>query len=261
LKGQPGGARDHRSWIYTSLDGGRIPSAELEAARRDMDPRSFRQEYEASFEHYAGRVYYAFERAGNVRPLAAEAALPLHVGMDFHVNPMSAVVLQERADGELWLLDEIVLPTSNTDEMAAELARRHGRAGFDPGRPELAHITIYPDPAGTQRRSSAQGRTDIGILRERGFRVRALDSHPPVRDRVNLVNAKLLDAQGRRRLLVDPRCRQTIECLEKLCYREGTNLPDKDGGFDHLPDALGYYLYTRFAHVAAREARVGFLGR
>jgi hypothetical protein len=52
--------------------------------------------------------------------------------------------------------------------MAAELRARYGRGG------SVAHVTIHPDQAGAQQRTSAQGRTDIQILRDAGFRVLAM---------------------------------------------------------------------------------------
>lgn len=238
LRGQPGGRPDTRSFLFTTVDGGNVSEAEVESARALLDARSFRQEYCASFETFSGRVIYAFSRAANVVARAHDPRLPVHVGMDFNVNPMSATVWQE-ADDATFQVDEIVLPTSNTDEMAAELLRRYGRPG------EASHIRVYPDPAGAQRRTSAQGRTDIGILRERGFTVIALASHPLVRDRTNVVNGRFETASGARSAFVDPRCTHSISAYERLVYREGSNEPDKGGGFDHIVDATGYYLFAR----------------
>lgn len=261
VRGQPGGEPDHKSWHYTTIEGGNVPPEEIEAARRTKDPRTFRQEYEASFENYSGRVYYAFERKHNVRPCAYDPKLPLHVGMDFNVNPMSATVWQEQKDGDLWQVAEIVIPTSNTDEMAAELRTRYGKPGFQFGVLDVGHITVYPDPAGSQRKTSAQGRTDIGILRTAGFAVIAMDAHPLVRDRVNLVNGKFLTADGLRHAYVDPSCRESIKCYEQLTYKEGTNEPDKTLGLDHLPDATGYYVFTRFAYKPTRAAQINHMER
>ncbi len=261
VKGQPKGDPEHKSWHYTSLEGGNVPEKELVAARRDMDVRSFRQEYEASFENYSGRVYYGFSRTASVKGCAYNPTLPLHIGMDFNINPMSAAVFQEQPNGEIWQIDEIVIPTSNTDEMADEIISRYGKQGFEPNKPKLDHITIYPDPAGAQRRTSAQGKTDISILRGRGFNVTAMTSHPLVRDRINLVNAKIESADGKRVLFFDPCCKQSIKCFEQLCYKEGTNDPDKESGLDHLPDAAGYYVYTKFAYLPAQRVQVGFMGR
>jgi hypothetical protein len=39
---------------------------------------------------------------------------------------------------------------------------------------------------------------------------------------------------------VDPGCRRLIEALEKHTYREDTLIPNKDQGYDHITDALGY---------------------
>lgn len=260
VDGQPGGEPDHKSWLYTTMDGGNVPQTEIDAAMRTLDPRTFRQEYQGSFENYSGRVYYSFDRRESVKPCKYDDSLPLHIGMDFNINPMSTVICQEQ-DGEIWVVDEITIDTSNTDEMADEIAIRYGKPGFDPGSRNLDHITVYPDPAGAQRRTSAQGKTDISILRTHGLSVIAMDSHPLVRDRVNLVNAKIKSADGLRHLYVDPRCKETIKCLEQLCYKEGTNQPDKESGLDHVPDALGYYIYTQFAYLPAKRMQIPHMSR
>jgi len=264
VAGQPGGDPDTRSWLYTTLMGGNVPAEEVERARRTLDPRTFRQEYDASFETFAGQVYYGFSRVHSVKARAYDPALPLHIGMDFNVNPMSATVWQEIATPggvQPWQIDEIVLPTSNTHEMADEIIARYGRPSFDPTRPALGHISIYPDPAGAQRRTSAQGKTDISILVEKGFTVFALTSHPLVRDRINLVNGKFLSADGVRHAFVDPRCVKSIEAYEQLVYKDGTNEPDKDDGFDHLPDATGYFMFARYSHKPAFRTDLGHMGR
>lgn len=261
VMGQAGGEPDHRSWLYTSLDGGNVPAEEVEVARRTMDARTFRQEYEASFENYSGRVYYAFDRRYSVKSCPYDPKLPLQVGMDFNVNPMSATIWQERPDGEIWQVGEIVIPTSNTDEMAEELRTHYGKPGFEPGKLDVGHITIFPDPAGAQRKTSAQGKTDISILRSHGFNVIAMDAHPLVRDRINIVNGRFESADGKRHAFVDPSCKESIRCYEQSIYKEGTSEPDKSLGLDHLPDATGYFMYTRFAYKPARAAHVPHMAR
>lgn len=260
LLGQPGGDPTYRSFLYTTEDGGNVPPSEILAAQSQLDERSFRQEYRASFETYAGRVVYAFSRTDNVRPCAYNPAKPIKVGLDFNINPMSATIWQE--DGDVsFQIDEIIMPTSNTDEMADELARRYGKPSFDPSRQELRHIEIYPDPAGEQRRTSAQGRTDIGILRTRGFSVMAMRSHPLVRDRLNVTNSRFRAADGTIRAFIDPKCRHSIEAYERLIYREGTNEPDKGSGFDHIVDGAGYYFFGRFSYEPTREIPTNHMGR
>lgn len=220
-----------RSFQFRTIDGGNVKPEEIEAARRTLDQRTFRQEYEATFETFSGRIYYAFQREQNVRawleptrPLA-----DLHIGVDFNVDPISAVVAY-RLGNVLHIVDEIRIFGSNTDELVEEIKARYA----------TKNIVCYPDPAGSARKTAAGGRTDHSILRAAGFRVIAPNSHNPVRDGVNAVNARLCSSTGENNLFIDPRCKYLIECLEKHTYKEGTSIPDKDSGFDHMTDALRY---------------------
>jgi phage terminase large subunit len=101
-------------------------------------------------------------------------------------------------------------------------------------------VWVYPDPASKQRKTSAGGATDITILQNAGFVVKAPNSHTPIRDRINAVNSRLCDSAGIRHLFVAPHCKYTIEGLERHTYKEGSTQPDKDSGYDHMMDALGY---------------------
>jgi hypothetical protein len=130
----------------------------------------------------------------------------------------------------LHVIDEFKIFGSNTDELVEEIRNRY------PDR----RVVAYPDPAGAQRKSSAGGKTDHTILRNAFFTVKAPHAHNAVRDGINAVNAKLRSSSGVTTLFVDPRCKYVIECLEKQTYKEGTSIPDKDSGFDHMNDALRY---------------------
>ena len=57
---QRGKAADEHHWEsfqYTTLDGGNVPEEEIEQAKRDLDERTFRQEYLATFETAGNRIY------------------------------------------------------------------------------------------------------------------------------------------------------------------------------------------------------------
>ena len=230
------GRADWKTWQYTTLEGGHVPPEEIEAARHDMDERTFRQEYEASFESLAGRVYYAYDRrpypAGNVSDVKDIDGAPILVGMDFNINPMSAV-FAVRAGGQIHVIGEATIDNGNTDEMVRLIKSRY------PNRT----IRVYPDPTGNARKTSARvGQTDFTILRQAGFQVLA-PSHPyAVVDKINTVNTGLRTAAGDKRVLIHPTCRQLTMALDGLTYVEGTNEPDKSSGLDHITDALGYLL-------------------
>jgi hypothetical protein len=216
-----------RAYQYTTIEGGNVAPTEIESAKADLDERTFQQEYEARFVNYSGIIYYSFKREESVVRHTDNLDV-IHVGMDFNLDPMSAVLMTRKGD-TLHVFDEIVMFGSNTDEMVAELRERYGNGT----------IVIYPDPASRQRKTSAGGRTDLSILQNAGFEVRVRNSHAAVRDRINAVNSRLLSNDGIRRLYVDPKCKKVIESLERHTYKDGTSQPEKDG-FDHMNDALGY---------------------
>lgn len=225
---------DWSSFQYTTVEGGNVPASEVEQAKRDLDERTYQQEYEARFVNYSGIIYYAFSREQSVRKYQDEAET-LHIGMDFNIDPMSAVVSVHNG-GVIHCVDEIVIYGSNTDEMVDEINSRYPKR----------NVIIYPDPAAKQRKTSGGGRTDLSILQNAGFTVKIKNKHSAIRDRINAVNAMLNSAEGVRRLFVDPKCKQVINSLERQTYKEGTSQPNKDDGYDHMNDALGYLVDTLY---------------
>lgn len=221
-----------QSWQFPTITSPFIPSEEIDAARADMDEKSFRQEFEASFETMSGRVYYPFDRKIHCMPLKFDPALPLWIGQDFNIDPMSSVVFQRQRDGTLWAIDEICLVSSNTQELCDELERKYWRY--------VEQIVIYPDPAGAYR-GSARGESDLDIFRERGFKKQKYRrKHPPVADRINSVNRLLRAADGSVRFYIDPCCKKLIEAFEQTLYTTGSREVDKKAGVEHAADAAGY---------------------
>ena len=232
------GQNNWSSFQYTTLDGGNVPAHEIESAKSDLDERTFKQEYLANFVNYSGIIYYNFSREESVRRYTGDYN-EVHIGMDFNLDPMSACVAV-KDNGILHIIDEIVMYSSNTDEMSDEIKQRYPNC----------KVTVYPDPACKQRKTSAGGRTDLSILQNAGLGVLVKNKHPSVRDRLNSVNARLKNADGVRFVYVDPKCKQTIKGLERQTYKEGTNQPNKDG-YDHMNDALGYMI--EYMHPIRKE--------
>jgi hypothetical protein len=225
---------DWSSFQFTSAEGGNIPEDELERAKADMDKRQYEQEYLASWVNVSGKIYYNFDRNKHVAKQEFDKDAPIHIGIDFNIDPISGSICQI-INGKLHQFDEISIYGSNTEELAQEIMNRYDRT----------KVICYPDPAGHQRKTSANGRTDITILQQY-FKVEAKRKHDAVRDRINAVNSLMESADGTVRFSIDPNCMNSIRCLERQVYKEGTSIPDKDGGFDHQNDSLGYLV----AHIA-----------
>ena len=226
-----------QSFQYTTIEGGQVPAEEIHQARNDLDERTFRQEYEASFETFSGTIYYNYSQDSVYKEdiSVLNEAKHLYIGMDFNINPMSACI-GVRTERGLVIIDEITIHGSNTDEMVQEIKSRYPDKG----------ITIYPDPASRQRKTSAAGRTDLSILVNAGFRTLTRPRHPAVRDRINAVNSALKSADGLQKLWIAPKCKAVIRSLSRQIYKEGTSIPDNNENLSHMNDALGYmveYMY------------------
>ena len=232
------GAHTMSDWFAyqsTTLEGGMVDEAEIEAARGELDEKSFRQEYEATFETYAGMIYYNYKPEQNV--IKKDWELPrneiLHVAMDFNVSPLVAAVCRVTGN-EIHVIDEIQMEGSNTYEMADELKHRYPNN----------RMWVYPDASGQARKTSSNT-SDHNILRQAGFTIKAKGVNPPVKDRIAAMNASLLSAAGDVKLTIDPKCKNLLECISKQTYKEGTQVPDKNGSKDysHFNDALGYLVH------------------
>lgn len=236
---------DWSSWQYTTAQGGLVSEQELQQARLDMDERTYKQEYEAQFVDYAGRIYYAFDDH-NIQDMQfnVDERTPVHVGMDFNISPLCAVIAHQHTGG-IHIFDELEIFGTDTETMAKELQQRY------PGR----RIVCYPDASGAQRRTSAGGRTDHIILKNCGFQLKVGSVNPSIKDRIASVNSACKNVEGTSRLTISPKCTKTINALRKHVYTEGTRTPEKNSGLDHLNDALGYMinnLYPVRVEVSSR---------
>lgn len=178
----------------------------------------------------AGSVYADFDRKLNACDTAVLPNEALHVGMDFNVAKMAAVVFVMRAGKPHAVME--YTGVFDTPAMCALLKARH--AGHS--------ILVYPDASGNSRKSNNASSSDLAILRSAGFTVLVNSTNPAVKDRVLSVNAVLRS----RDLRVNPdTCPHLVEALEKQAYTPNGE-PDKTAGLDHIMDAAGYFIAYRF---------------
>lgn len=188
----------------------------------------------------SGAVYPSYDRVLNASSEVLKAGEALHIGMDFNVGNMSAVVFVQRA-GDPHAVDELT-KLLDTPAMILALKRRF------PTNP----IFVYPDASGSNRKSNNASASDIALLQQANFHVFANAANPFVKDRVLAVN-RMIAVGDRRRLRVNvDLCPAYAEALEKQAYDEKTGEPDKKSGFDHLADAGGYFIAYRFPVINSR---------
>ena len=224
-------------WCFTTIEGGNVPKEEVEAARAQLDERTFRQEFEASFENLSGLVAISFGDDNITQESKDISVAPLLLGVDFNVDPMSGICAVKK-DDILYVFDEIIMTGGATTwDFAEEVQRRYG---VD------RRIIACPDPTGAARKTSGVGSTDHTILRRSGFNVSSPKAPWKIRDKITAVNTALLDANGDRRTYIHPRCKELIKSLRTLTYAPNTGLPNKNLGVDHAFDAFGYLCLQQF---------------
>ena len=228
---------DWKRWSFTTIEGGNVPKEEVEAARGQLDNRTFRQEFEASFENLTGLVAVSFDDENISSEVQDLHMLPLYMGVDFNVDPLCGICAV-KSNENLYVFDEIILTGGATTwDFAEEVVNRYGVE---------RRIITCPDPTGGARKTSGVGLTDHTILRRSGFTVSSPKAPWKIRDKITAVNTALYDANGDRRTFIHPRCKELIKSLRTLTYAPNTGLPNKNLGVDHAFDAFGYLCLQQF---------------
>jgi hypothetical protein len=201
--------------------------------------------------------------------------------LDFNVDPMCSVICQiEEWKRTPWatasyevkktlrVLDEIVLPNSNTVEAAEEFIVRMKKLNRGAGQSSIA---IYGDASGNSR-SSRSSRTDYELIRDVfrkypgiSIQLRQNRANPLVRDRVNTMNNALCSASNEHSVLIDPQCRELIKDLRQVRWKRdaaGNPTPELDKSDPqrtHVSDALGYLVASEFGLRPTAGAMSGIM--
>jgi hypothetical protein len=234
---------DRRLIKMRTQDNPYLPADFIERLEANYDPQLLKAYLGGEFVNLTtGQVYDRFNRAKHVTAIEAPSYRePLRIGVDFNVGNMSAVIAY-RNGKTLQVFDEIS-GAHDTDALAQTIKARY---------PDH-RIYMYPDASGGNRSTNAS-QTDIAILESYGMSNQSPRANPPVRDRVAAMQALMENGKGEIRLHIDHSCHKLIECLELQSYSERGE-PDKDGGYDHMNDAIGYLVWREFNPLHAGAGR------
>jgi hypothetical protein len=225
-------------WLSADI----LPAKTIEAAKRQMSAKQYKQEYEASFEGATGRIYedYSKDNHCSEQILPHEQLLWMH---DQNFTPLSSAIGVRRNDGKsdkLLLLDEIVLMSAVSKQSAIEFVEK-----FKDHKNK--NVVIYGDPAG--RAGEKHGHTsdylDIeGVLRSNGweFTRKVKPAAPSIKDRQNAVRAMIKTADHTRTLFVNPvtakwcdKGLSTVQLEKGSAFQE-----DQKNKYQHITTAIGY---------------------
>lgn len=220
---------------------GLLPESELAAARAEMTPEQYAQEFECSFEAaimgaYYGREMAEAEMAGRITAVTYEPALDVHTAWDLGMGDSTSIWFWQIAGGEIRVIDHYEAHGQALPHYAAVLASKPYRYGWD----------YVPHDA--RVRELGTGRTRVETLRSLGRKPRLVPGHE-VMDGINAARLTIprcwFDADA---------CRDGLEALRQ--YR--ADFDDKARVFrdkpkhdwtSHTADAF------RYLAMAWREGR------
>lgn len=180
----------------------------------------------------AGTVYLNYDRIGCASDEQIKPGEALYIGCDFNVTKQAATVYVQREGGKEWHAVDELVNMFDTPDMIKIINSRYK------GHP----IYIYPDASGGSRKSVDASLSDIALLEQAGYRVRAKKKNPAVKDRVLAMNKAL--ESGAVRINANL-CKNVAECLEQQVYNDNGE-PDKSSGKDHQNDATTYPIVYEF---------------
>ena len=217
---------------------------EVNKERDRLDERTFRQEYEGSFESYEGRAYSYYDSDKHRKVQSFDSRLPVRISCDFNLDPCVWVLGQDRS-GFISIQDEVKQHRTDIWKMCGELKRRlETRVG---GECRKHHTVFYGDYEHGQSRSVSATASSWQIIRDEfrdwnvEFRYRG---HPRIIDRVNAVNSKLRTAKGEIQLGLDPSCVESHSDFEVVSIdmlqspTEKNKMPNRT----HASDCIGYWV-------------------
>lgn len=232
-----------------------LPAKTIEAAKRQMSLKQYKQEYEASFETATGRIYEDYGKDN----LTTETILPHEQLMWMHdqnYTPLSSAVGVRRKNA-LYLLDEIILNSAVSRQSAEEFVEKYKAH-------KNRHVVIYGDPAGRagEKHGQQSAYTEIeSVLRMNGwtFTRKVKHAHPAIKDRQNQVRAKIKNAAGEVSLYVNvvkaPYCHKGLGTVQ---LKKGSSFIEEEGEFQHITTAIGYCVDVEWpTNSAMKETTIG----
>jgi len=239
--------KDNDYWVYYHwFSSDVLDIAEIEDARKDMDERTFKQEYEGQFVSYEGTLYYNFSTKNISDEMAYyNSQEPIYLSCDFNKSPLVWEVGQKR-NQKACVIDEISISYNAKTQLAAEeFCKRYKKKDAN----NLVYLT--GDASGNIE-STKDYTTDYliieQVLKQNGFNVRmeVPSFNPSVNNRINLTCSLFQSLTGEVRCFIHSQCKRLIADLNR-------NIGDGKGGKDksdpqqtHASDAFDYMIVNMF---------------
>jgi hypothetical protein len=258
LQAEFGGERPDRAAVHVSTRENvrNVGAGYLDSLLGSLSARAAKVFVEGQFGLLEGAVYDSFARSTHLVDWRYDRELPCVVGVDFGYRKSAVLFAQpvpygaRLGDGRVchlqdsWVVFDELMPENMPTAALVDVIKSRGY--------KVDWCAV--DPAGDAR-DTATGIPDVELMEDAGLRCR-WETSPILRhipNSVRMVDAMLLNARGETRLffarpLGAPSAspRGVVRALENYSYPEPrpdkalTDMPVKDGTYDHAMDALRY---------------------
>lgn len=194
-----------------------------------------------------GAVYGSFDEARNVdSALELSDAIPLHLSIDFNIDPGMHAVLGQHFSSQnlLTAVHEIFQPRMDLPGMIHALRKlvEQQLGGW-----RWPTLCVFGDASGRGKwAGSGESCWDVvaAALRVAGlpFVLKVPRANPPVADRVNAFNCALHGLDGKTRYKIHPRCQLLRRDLKQMRWARG-QVDKTDRQLSHAADAEGYRVH------------------
>jgi len=199
----------------------------------------------------SGSVFSDFDREECDSSEVYRQHEPLHVGVDFNVLGISAVVYAKRAslsdqgkeikgydynDKETIVAIDHLQKVQDTPQLIDLLTQKY----------PTSHITCYPDASGASTSTKGATVSDISILKQAGFACKYPKRNPNIMNRVLASNSAFRN--GLVKVNVD-KCTDFADSLEQQVFDPRTEMPEKNNGpgtIDDITDSGTYIIHFLF---------------
>lgn len=230
-------SNDNEYELFTWHSSRILPPDIIEAAKRRMSLKQFKQEYEAAFNNATGRIYEDYGKH-NHTTARIERHEQLYLTCDFNYSPMSSAVAVRRGDNILFL-DEIILASAVARQTAQEFVDKYEAH-------ENKHLILSGDPAGKageKHHQSSDFTSMEEVLRDSGWSVarQIAPSTLSIKAGQNSVRAKVMNAFGETSLFVNPATAPYVhKALSTGTLKKGSSFMEEENEYQHVGTAVRY---------------------
>lgn len=228
----------NRGWVYNTFVDNPAPNYRLISAPTTQNiylPDGFCDELKKIYDEQYYRIFVLAENGeantnlvvkgfsdANVKEIAYQPEMDLHISCDFNVDPM-CWVLAHKTEDKVFYFDELAIENTTTAAACDEFCRRYPN--------HKGKIIVNGDASGDNRSCTSEY-TNYVIIKKKllqyGYdvEIRIKAYNPPIKSRIAAFNAKVKNADGSICLYVDKKCEKLLYNIYNLRYKEGTSKID-----------------------------------